>query len=189
MGGADLGAVAGEIGVPSATLTWWAKRARLVLEDAFGTPPALAESDEARMLLGEAQLEIELLRGRFYSKNPYSLDEVRAVSRIVSHSSGKPYGIERVCRVWRIPRSSYYQRTTAQAGAGGRKRGRPPSLADELLDQLVLGFLRDGTGSRLPSAAQVRQRLVEAEGLPVALRRVTRTLKRVAHMAIPRSVI
>src|SRR4051812_31519473 len=40
---------------------------------------------------------------------PFGPPEVAAMSRTVSPSSGRPYGLARVCRVWRASRASVYR--------------------------------------------------------------------------------
>ena len=62
------------------------------------------------------------------------------MSAATSPSTGRAYGVDRVCRVWELPRSSYYsQRSEApscEAGVWGR-RGPKPELSDEGLLQLI----------------------------------------------------
>ena len=50
------------------------------------------------------------------------------MSRAASPSTGKPYGLARVCRVWRLPRSTVYARR-AQAALPPEARPAPPLLA------------------------------------------------------------
>jgi len=51
------------------------------------------------------------------------------MSRATSTSAGKPYGLRRVCRLWRVARSTvYYQRRCALAPRAPRRRGPPGAL-------------------------------------------------------------
>lgn len=56
------------------------------------------------------------------------------MSRAISPSTGRRYGIQRVCRVWKIPRSTvYWRRRRPQP----RKRGPKPNVSDGRLAVLV----------------------------------------------------
>jgi len=48
------------------------------------------------------------------------------MSRRISPSAGKPYGVRRVCRAWRIAPSSYYARKRREAEGAGEPRRRGP---------------------------------------------------------------
>ncbi len=53
-------------------------------------------------MLGEMLLERELLEAKVAAlegRRPLVRPEVQAMSRTVSASSGKPYGVARVCRI------------------------------------------------------------------------------------------
>src|SRR4051812_9485179 len=45
---------------------------------------------------------------------PFGPPEVAAMSRTVSPSSGRPYGLARVCRVWRASRASVYRHLSSR---------------------------------------------------------------------------
>jgi len=54
------------------------------------------------------------------------------MSRATSNSAGKPYGLQRVCRLWRMARSTvYYQRRCAQAPRAPRRRAPLGPCSDE----------------------------------------------------------
>jgi len=56
------------------------------------------------------------------------------MSRATSTSAGKPYGLRRVCRLWRVARSTvYYQRRCALAPRAPRRRGPLGPCSDEEL--------------------------------------------------------
>jgi len=56
------------------------------------------------------------------------------MSRTASPSAGKPYGLERVCRLWGVPRSTvYHERQRALAPEEPRRRGPLGPCSDEEL--------------------------------------------------------
>jgi putative transposase len=61
------------------------------------------------------------------------------MSQAISPSVLRPYGLARVCRVWRIPRSSAYHRTKqAQGGSQpARKRGPRGACSESELTEHV----------------------------------------------------
>lgn len=63
------------------------------------------------------------------------------MSAATSPSAGRVYGVERVCRVWELPRSSFYaQRDEAKSApeaAASGKRGPKPSISDAQLLALI----------------------------------------------------
>jgi putative transposase len=57
------------------------------------------------------------------------------MSAAISPSTGQRYGLRRVCRVWKVPRSSvFYKR---QERPAPKKRGPKPAIPDEALLQMV----------------------------------------------------
>ena len=69
-------------------------------------------------------MEIELLRekiGRLETSRPLRAQEVETMSQATSPSTGKPYGLARVCRVWGVARSTVYWQRHASCCAW-----RPP---------------------------------------------------------------
>lgn len=62
------------------------------------------------------------------------------MSARISPGTGRRYGVERVCRVWGVPRSSFYaQRRGAEGPPEARRRGPAPIVADGDL----LAMIRD----------------------------------------------
>jgi len=63
------------------------------------------------------------------------------MSRAVSTSAGKPYGLQRVARLWRVPRSTLYHRRRLQAHdpVAPRKRPGPQGPCD---DTTLLAHIR-----------------------------------------------
>ena len=115
------------------------------------------------------------------------------MAEAISPTTGRRYGVERVCRVWGVARSSFY--AASSAGAGGRaqrtpgRRGPKPAVCDaDLLAAIRADLARSpwsGEGHR-----KVWARLRVLDGLPVARKRVLRLMRENAllspHRARPR---
>ena len=68
------------------------------------------------------------------------------MSREVSPGTGNPYGVERVCVTWDVPRSSFYERrkrasVPAESRPAPRRRGPVPLLPDGELLGLIRTYL------------------------------------------------
>jgi hypothetical protein len=69
---------------------------------------------------------------------PFCVEEAEAVGRTTSPSTGKPYGLARVCRLWDVPRPTFYfqrhQRVIPLEERQGLKRCGPlgPCSDEEL---------------------------------------------------------
>lgn len=116
------------------------------------------------------------------------------MSRTRSRSSGQPYGLARVCRAWKVSRSSVYAQRHAAAppGVGAApprptvtppvppppplKRGPKPSIADADLWALIRADLAaspfQGEGHR-----KVWARLRRQQGIHVSKKRVLRLMR------------
>src|ERR671917_1885739 len=60
------------------------------------------------------------------------------MAEAISPTSGRCYGVARICRVWKVPRSSFYAARKAGAdGAGAEaslaRRGPKPAVSDPVL--------------------------------------------------------
>jgi putative transposase len=100
------------------------------------------------------------------------------MSRTSSPSANRPYGLARVCRVWRMARSSVYAALGRAAGgvaAPARKRGPAGACTDEELlahvHRIIAATVWVAEGYR-----KVWARL-RAEGLRTSARRVLRTMR------------
>ena len=99
--GEDLDTVSRSLGVTAATLSDW--------RDAAGARTAGGQDRRA----GE--------------RPPFSPEEVEAMSRALSPSSGQPYGLARVCRIWRVARASVYRhRNRSRTGSAAARPDRCP---------------------------------------------------------------
>ena len=116
------------------------------------------------------------------------------MAEAISPTTGRRYGVERVCRVWGVARSSFY--AARSAGAGERpqrtpgRRGPKPAISDaDLLVAIRADLARSpwlGEGHR-----KVWARLRVLDGLRVSRKRVLRLMRENAllspHRARPRS--
>ena len=59
------------------------------------------------------------------------------MSRATSPGTGRAYGVERVCALWGVPRSSFYagqrRRVAGNAKPPSRRRGPKPTIPDAAL--------------------------------------------------------
>src|SRR5438128_9297885 len=110
--GEDLEILSRALGVTAATLSGWQATFLAAGEASLATRPTDGEALETERLkakLGEMLLERELLEAKIAAleaNRPFGPPEVTAMSRTVSPSSGRPYGLARVCRVWRVARAT-----------------------------------------------------------------------------------
>ena len=100
------------------------------------------------------------------------------MSRAASPSAGKRYGLARVCRVWKIPRSTVYFRREKASGrtrSSRQRRGPKGSIPDEALVKAIRRILKEspwnGEGYR-----KVWARL-RFEGIRVSMKRVLRLMR------------
>jgi putative transposase len=63
------------------------------------------------------------------------------MSRAVSPSGGKPYGLARVCRVWRTARATVYRHRAPSLPASPRRRGPVGAMPDAALLEAIRGVL------------------------------------------------
>ncbi len=97
-----------------------------------------------------------------------------------SPTTGRRYGIARVCQLWAVPRSSFYaarqQARTVTPPAPARRRGPKPAVSDEALLAAIRADLArspwQGEGHR-----KVWARLRVVDGLRVARKRVLRLMR------------
>jgi len=95
-----------------------------------------------------------------------------------SNATGKPFGVERVCRVWKYPRATFYQRRSAITLKKQKPGKRGPKT--QVSDQQLLALVREdlakspftGEGHRKPYA-----RLKFRDGLRVGKNRVLRIMR------------
>jgi putative transposase len=96
-----------------------------------------------------------------------------------SPSTGRRYGIAQVCRIWEVPRSSFYadrRRTDTTTRVPAQRRGPKPAVSDEALLAAIRADLArspwHGEGHR-----KVWARLRVMDGIRVARKRVLRLMR------------
>jgi putative transposase len=102
------------------------------------------------------------------------------MSETISETTGKRYGVQRVCRVWEVARSSVYERRQRaekrEEGDVPARRGPPPKFADaELLAAIETDLKRSpfiGEGHR-----KVHARLRILDDIRVSRKRVLRVMR------------
>lgn len=103
------------------------------------------------------------------------------MSRTASPSSGKPYGVATVCRVWRVARATVYRHRTAAPSTPPRRPGPAGPISDPDLVEAIRRALHDspfhGEGHR-----KVWARLRIA-GIRTSKRRVLRLMRENALLA------
>ena len=70
------------------------------------------------------------------AKKPFSSGEVKEMSTLTSPETERHYGIERVCRVLEVTRSSFYRKLKREAKKS-KKRGPKTDLSDTQLKQEI----------------------------------------------------
>ena len=103
------------------------------------------------------------------------------MAKATSSASGQPYGIQRVCQVWGVPRSSFYAAQAPTSGSASpapppARRGPKPAVTDEALLAAIRRDLErspwTGEGHR-----KVWARLRVRDGIRVSAKRVLRLMR------------
>jgi transposase InsO family protein len=98
------------------------------------------------------------------------------MSAAISPSTQRPYGVQRVCRIWAVPRSTFYQARRPANAAPARLRGPKPPVDDTSLLAAIRADLAaspfSGEGHR-----KVWARLHYGLGLSVGRNRVLRLMR------------
>ena len=112
---------------------------------------------------------------------------------VTSATTGRRYGVARVCQVWEVPRSTFYAAQQAGAAAAGSKpsparRGPKPTISDaDLLAAIRADLARSpwtGEGHR-----KVWARLRTLDGVRVSRKRVLRLMREHALLSPHRTRI
>ena len=98
------------------------------------------------------------------------------MSAAISPATGRSYGVQRVCRVWVLPRSSFYHAANRNTARRPARRGPAPPVAEVSLLAAIKADLASspfrGEGHR-----KVWARLRYGLGLPVGRNRVLRLMR------------
>src|ERR687893_769296 len=145
-----------ELGLPIFKLEQWRRKADAALEGA----PKAREDRAAR---------------------PFGPQEVALMAETTSPTTGRRYGVAQVCRVWRMPRSSFYaagepETDVTPAVVSPARRGPKPAVSDDALLTANRGDLERspwaGEGHR-----KVWARLRAIDGVRVSRKRVLRLMR------------
>ena len=181
--GEDLELVSRDIGTTAADLSRWRDS---FLEAGAASLKTRSEDDRDRELkamrekIGAMTMANELLEAkieRLEAGMPFRLSEVEAMSRTSSPSATRPYGLARVCRIWRCGRSTVYRHRQSEAGPTPpyRRPGPQGPMPDAALAGRIARLLADspfhGEGYR-----KVWARLRYA-GVRTSPRRVLRVMR------------
>jgi transposase InsO family protein len=105
------------------------------------------------------------------------------MSEAISPSTGKPYGVVRICAAWGIPRSSFYARTCPSprlSEGDPTPERKKPGPKTEVSDSELLALIREDISSSPFTGEGHRKvwaRLRFRQGIPVAQKRVLRIMR------------
>jgi len=106
------------------------------------------------------------------------------MSAAISPSTHRPYGVQRVCRIRDLPRSTFYRASRPTDCAPAKPRGPKPPVDDASLLAAIRADLAaspfSGEGHR-----KVWARLHYGLGLPVGRNRVLRLMRDNQPLAVP----
>lgn len=99
------------------------------------------------------------------------------MSATISVVTGKPYGVQRVCEAWEIPRSTFYDRKGRQLAAPVPLKRGPKTLVS---DDELLSLIREDLATSLFTGEGHRKvwaRIRFAKGIKVGRKRVLRIMR------------
>ena len=182
--GESIDTVSRQIGIEPYRLEQWRDSALAALDAGLKERP---EDDPLQAGLGAAYKRLgELEHGERTAAREdrppggwraFSPGEVAQMSAAISPATGRSYGVQRVCRVWALPRSSFYHAANRNtAAAAPARRGPAPPVGDASLLAAIKADLASspfrGEGHR-----KVWARLRYGLGLPVGRNRVLRLMR------------
>ncbi len=138
--GEDIGSVSRETQVPVHELETWR---RVFLESGttglrrHGNDGSERELKRAQAKVGELTMQLEVLEWLLEKRVRGGVAEVAALQGTVSVATGKPYRLQLLCTVLRVPRLSVYGARAGRPVPMGAKRGPKSPVSDEhLLDAI-----------------------------------------------------
>jgi hypothetical protein len=186
--GADLDTLSRRHGVTAAKISEWRDAFLAGGEAHLKSRDVVVDDEETRRLKNvvadlatekrSPQKEDSPLGGQ----RPFGLVEVEAMSRQTSPSTHQRYGVVRVLRVWKLPRSTFYAQRRRRAQPATGRRGRTPVLDDPALLVQIRAVIAEspshGEGHR-----KVWARLRALKAVRTSMRRVLRVMREAALLA------
>jgi len=179
--GESVDAVSRELGVPIFRLEGWREAALAGIDAALTSRKdahASAELDAALKPRWRAHDGERAVAREVPSQGPFGPPEVEAMSAATSPSTGRRYGVKRVCDAWDVPRSSFYHhQRAAKPAPAPRRRGPKPAISDDALLAAIRADLArsplTGEGHRKALAGACGSK----DGIRVARKRVLRLMR------------
>jgi HTH-like domain/Transposase len=178
--GEDLELVSRDLGVMAAELSGWRDAFLAGGEASLESRPTDARDAEIRRLRAEvddlvrANRLLEAQIERLEVPSSFDPREVEAMSRQVSPSTNRAYGLQRVTRIWRVPRSTIYRRRHRLEALERKKPGPLGAMSDDALAEEIRQLLQDssshGEGYRTLWAR------LRSKGIRTSRRRVLRLM-------------
>jgi hypothetical protein len=149
--GEDLELISRELGVTAAELSGW-RDAFLAGDEASleGRPGDARDAEIGRLRaqiddLMRANRLLEAKIERLEVSSPLDPQEVEAMSRQVSPSTNRAYGLQRVARIWRVPRATIYRHRHRSEAVQRKKPGPLGAMSDEDLVAAIRHLLQDSS--------------------------------------------
>jgi hypothetical protein len=140
-----------ELGVTAAELSGW-RDALLAGGEASleGRPGDVRDAEIGRLRaeiddLMRANRLLEAKIERLGGSSPLDLQEVEAMSRQVSPSTNRAYGLQRVARIWRVPRATIYRHRHRSEAVEPKKPGPLGAMSDQDLVAAIRQLLQDSS--------------------------------------------
>ena len=110
------------------------------------------------------------------------------MSVTISETTGKPYGIQRVCDTWEMPRSSFYSRKAKRTVSFVPQKRGPKTLISD--DELLILIREDLTTTMFTGEGhrKVWARIRFVKGIKVGRKRVLRIMRQ-EHLLSPHRVV
>ncbi len=139
-------AVSREVGVTIAELEQWRELALAGMEAGLKTRTSDPRKPGSMTLCdawASCPMENEILRKEreLQTPSPFDHSEIVDMSHTISVSAGRPFGLQRVCQVLELPRSTIYavraRASACVAPMAPRRRGPKPKMPDADLLQAI----------------------------------------------------
>ena len=149
--GEDLELISRELGVTAAELSGWRDTflagGEVTLE---GQPGDVRDAEIGRLQakvddLMRANRLFEAKIERLEVSSPLDPQEVEAMSRQISPSTNRAYGLQRVARIWRVPRATIYRHRHRSEAVERKKPGPLGAMSHQDLVAAIRQLLQDSS--------------------------------------------